>query len=320
MENEIGLSEIGILLGFTEEELKSRLSPHDDLQLARKSIDSKQDKGLRHNKGKIRFDLLEPFAIEELAKVFTRGAEKYEDNNWLKGMKWSKMRASLGRHLAAYDKGEDFDFDPTCNDCKSGTCTNHTNLYHISQVAWNALAILSYYKHYPQGDDRYIRPIPRVGYDIDDVVCNWIEPWCKEFNMPVPSNWSFQWNIEDEFKRLEKEGKLDEFYLNLPPREGTLAMAIDPVCYISHRPVDKCITEEWLDKNGFPLKPVFHVKNREDKVKVALEQKLDIFVDDNFETFRAMNDAGISCFLMDTKHNQRHNVGYKRIKSLKELL
>src|SRR6187399_1313572 len=62
----------------------------------------REDKGLRHNKGKIRYDLLEPFAITELAKVFTKGAEKYADRNWEKGMKWSKMRASLGRHLAAY--------------------------------------------------------------------------------------------------------------------------------------------------------------------------------------------------------------------------
>ena len=67
--------------------------------------------GLRYDKGKIRYDLLEPFAMQELAKVFTRGALKYEDNNWLKGMKWSKMRASLGRHLAAYDAKQDFDID-----------------------------------------------------------------------------------------------------------------------------------------------------------------------------------------------------------------
>src|SRR5688572_29445574 len=102
--------------------------------------------GLRLNKGKIRFDLLEPFALQELAKVFTKGAEKYEDNNWLKGMPWSKMRASLGRHLAAYDANKDFDFDPNCEECRAGTCVNHTGLYHMAQVAWNAMGILSYYK------------------------------------------------------------------------------------------------------------------------------------------------------------------------------
>lgn len=42
----------------------------------------KEDKGLRYNNGKLRYDLLEPFALQELVRVFTKGAEKYEDNNW----------------------------------------------------------------------------------------------------------------------------------------------------------------------------------------------------------------------------------------------
>ena len=38
--------------------------------------------GLRYNQNKLRYDLLEPFAIEQLAKVFTKGAEKYAPHNW----------------------------------------------------------------------------------------------------------------------------------------------------------------------------------------------------------------------------------------------
>lgn len=277
------------------------------------------DKGLRLNKGKIRYDLLEPFAIQEVAKVFTKGAEKYAENNWLQGMKWSKMRASLGRHLAAYDACEDFDYDPTCADCVAGTCSNHTGLYHIAQVAWNALGILSYYRHYPQGDDRYRRPLKKVGFDVDDVICDWVKPWCDKFGKPVPSSWYFEWDTLKKFDDMNASGELPDFYMSLPPKIPAVELPVEPTCYISHRPVADGVTKDWLELHGFPLKPVFHVKNREDKLQIAKDQKLDIFVDDSYDTYRMMNDNGICCFLMHAEHNKKYNVGYRRIKSLKEL-
>ena len=54
---------------------------------------------LRYDEGKIRHDLLPGHAINELAKVYTMGAKKYADHNWRKGMKWSRVIASLKRHL-----------------------------------------------------------------------------------------------------------------------------------------------------------------------------------------------------------------------------
>ena len=57
---------------------------------------NKEAKGLRKNDGKLRYDLLEPYAIQELVKVFTEGAKKYSDFNWIDGgMDYTKMLASL---------------------------------------------------------------------------------------------------------------------------------------------------------------------------------------------------------------------------------
>jgi hypothetical protein len=295
----------------------------DDNKILEEAVKLAEEKikpaGKRYNKGKIRYDLMEPYAIEQLAKVFTKGAEKYEPNNWLKGMEWSKMRASLGRHLAAFDACDDFDFDPTCPECQAGTCTNHTGLLHMAQVAWNAMAIVSYYRHYPQGDDRYRRPLKKIGFDVDEVVCDWVGPWCQKYNLPIPNSWSFEWDTKEKFDKLNESGELAEFYLSLPPKILAKDLPIEPACYISHRPVEDTVTKQWLQKHGFPLKPVFHVKNREDKLRVAKEMELDYFVDDNYDTYRMMNDGGICCFLLDAQHNQKYNVGYRRIKSLKEL-
>ncbi len=275
--------------------------------------------GLRLNEGKIRYDLLEPFAVEQLAKVFTKGASKYEPNNWLKGMNWSKMRASLERHLRAWDQKEDFDFDPTCASCREGNCTNHTGLYHMAQVAWNAMCLVSYYKHFPEGDDRFVISPKRIGLDIDEVICNWVEPWCQKFNLCIPTSWNFEWNILDKFKQMNETGELAEFYAELPAKEGPEVLTFDPVCYITHRPVEEEVTKKWLEKHRFPLRPVLQVKNREDKLQVVIDQKLDIFVEDNYDTWLMLRKAGIACYLMDAKHNQRYDVGHWRIKSLKEI-
>ena len=265
-------------------------------------------KGQRHNEGKIRYDLFEPFAMEQLAKVFTSGAEKYALWNWLQGMKWSKCLASLKRHLAAFEKGEDFDPE--------------SKNYHMAHAAWNALALLSYYKHYPQGDDRLhtFKPELRIGLDIDDTIADWVSSWCEKFNLPIPANWAFQYGLSEKFKELsDNTEELNEFFLNLPVKIKPEDMPFEPVCYISHRPVSDEITKQWLIKNGFPAKPVFHVENRTDKLAIAKREKLNMYVDDSYDTFKLMNQNGICCFLMDAVHNRKYEVGFKRIKSLKEI-
>ncbi len=266
-----------------------------------------KEEGKRFNQGKTRLGLIPPFSIQEIGKVFTKGAEKYGDNNYRKGMPWSKCVDSLHRHLNAFEQGEDFDAE--------------SGLHHMAHVATNAIFLLEYYNIAPQYDDRMFKEKKnwRIGLDIDEVICDWVEPWCKEHNIEVPTSWYFQWNISELFKKWNETGELAEFYSELPPKAPASILPFEPICYISHRPVDVDITKTWLEKHGFPLKPVIHVTSREDKVKIALENKLDIFVDDSYETFCAMNKAGICCYLMDAKHNQRWNVGHRRIKSLTDL-
>ncbi|MEK6882662.1 MAG: dATP/dGTP diphosphohydrolase domain-containing protein [Nanoarchaeota archaeon] len=270
------------------------------------SNEPKKDKGLRFNENKTRYDLLEPFAIEQLAKVFTEGAKKYTPFNWMKGMVWSKCLASLKRHIAKFEQGEDFD--------------EETKLYHMAHAAWNALALVSYYKYYPQGDDRLhtIIPKPKIALDIDDVCCVWVDEWCKFQNIKIPSSWYFQWNLQDLFQQMRDAGTLDEFYANLPPKINPNDLSFEPIAYISHRPVSDTITKTWLEKHGFPLKPVYHVENRLDKIKLVKEIGADIFIDDSYETYKAMNEAGVCCYLMDALHNRRFDVGYRRLYDLKE--
>ena len=266
-----------------------------------------KEEGLRYNEGKIRYDLLEPYAIEQLAKVFTFGSEKYADHNWKKGMKWSNIFSSLKRHLAAIEKGEDFDKEST--------------LLHASHLAWNAMALLSYYKIYPQGDDRqhsYLTNL-KIGLDIDDVIADYNTHYAKTFNKSAAIHWNFLNYGDSLYQNLSKK-EIETFLLSIPPKIKAEDLPFEPHCYITSRNTDIRITEQWIQNNGFPTVPIYQVPHNTSKIEVAKASGIDIFVDDKFENFVELNKAGICTYLFDAPHNSKYNVGYKRIKELKELL
>lgn len=262
------------------------------------------DKGLRFNEGKTRHDLVPAFAQEQYARVLTKGSIKYEERNWERGMKWSKVMASMKRHIIAFEQGEDRDPE--------------TGEYHMAHIMCNAAFLTEYYKIYPQGDDRpheYLKA-PKIGLDIDEVLADWVGHWTKYHGQEVPETWNFDRSIKEKFDLLKDD---KEFWLSIPVKTKPEEIHFEPHCYITSRSIPVEWTQEWLDKNGFPTTPVYSVGFGESKVKVAKESGIEIFVDDRFENFVELNNAGICTYLFDANHNKRYNVGHKRIKSLSEL-
>lgn len=264
----------------------------------------------RFDSGKTRHELLPPFASDQLAKVYTMGAKKYAPNNWRKGMAWSRVIGSLKRHLNEIENGNDFD--------------EESGLYHAAHVAWNAVTLLEYYKIYPQGDDRphsYLHSTPKIGLDIDEVLCDFVGGWCEKWGLDKnPSSWFFDREIQEKFETMKANCTLNEFYLSLKPLLNPNDIPFEPHCYVTSRPVDTHITEMWLDMHGFPACPVYTVPLGASKVDVLKQAGVDIFVDDRYSNFVELNKNGICTFLYDASHNRRYDVGYKRIKSLKELV
>ena len=98
------------------------------------------NQGLRYNEGKPRWDLLPFDALDHVAEHYRRGAEKYAERNWERGMDWSKCLASLLRHTSAFAQGEDIDPE--------------NGALHTEAMAWNALALLTYQIRNIGVDDR----------------------------------------------------------------------------------------------------------------------------------------------------------------------
>lgn len=57
------------------------------------------------DKGKPRYDLVSAHALHRLAMHLMRGAEKYGDRNWEKGIPTDRLMASAMRHLYAHQMG-----------------------------------------------------------------------------------------------------------------------------------------------------------------------------------------------------------------------
>lgn len=98
------------------------------------------EEGVKHDTDKPRYDLLPPDALEEVVKIFTYGAGKYSENNWLKGIKWGRCFGAAMRHLWAFWRGED-------RDPESGHL-------HLAHAATNCLFLLAYYLRKKGEDDR----------------------------------------------------------------------------------------------------------------------------------------------------------------------
>jgi len=85
----------------------------------------------RFNEGKIRYDLIAPWSLEQLARVYTYGTIKYDDDNWWKGLKWkAEVFGCITRHIWKWMRGE--------------KCDDESGLHHLAHAAWNCFTLMEY--------------------------------------------------------------------------------------------------------------------------------------------------------------------------------
>lgn len=278
------------------------------------------DSARRYNEGKPRYSLLDKDFLEEFTKVMTYGYNKYTTkdeqgniistgrDNWRLGLSWSDTIDSMMRHLAEFRDRKLYD--------------DESGLHHMAHIACNAMFLHYYSKHKREFDDMPKNHFhnKRIGLDIDEVLADFLGAFKSKypaFNRDIHS-WHFDREIQYKFEDMKLNGDLNDFYLNLKPLVKAEDLPFEPVCYITNRPVISEISTTWLDYHGFPHVPVITTK---DKAKACVEYNLAIFVDDNFFNFKEINNnTNTVCYLYDQLHNRKFDVGYLRIKNLKEIL
>ena len=86
--------------------------------------------GIKHDAGKLPFELLPWDAISEVAAVLRFGAGKYGVRNWERGLMCGRLYGALLRHVSAWWQGED--------------CDPETGLSHMAHASCCALMLLAY--------------------------------------------------------------------------------------------------------------------------------------------------------------------------------
>ena len=99
-----------------------------------------KSEGARFDAGKNRHDLIPEYVLDELAKVYTYGCQKYDEDNYLKGMKWRKVIGPLKRHLSKWLRGEVLDDESNC--------------HHLAMVMWQCASLMMYEKYNIGQDNR----------------------------------------------------------------------------------------------------------------------------------------------------------------------
>ncbi len=94
--------------------------------------------GEKHDSGKLRYDLLSHIALQGTTRVLMWGAVKYGENNWRRGISYSRLFAAMMRHAWAWWGGEDLDPE--------------SGLSHLDHVACNVMFLQEMGKEH---DDRW---------------------------------------------------------------------------------------------------------------------------------------------------------------------
>lgn len=104
---------------------------------------------------KARYDLIPTAALRLLAAHYASGSKIYGEKNWTKGMPYSRVIASLLRHVYQFIEGD-------------------SSERHDVAIAWNAFALITYQewiragKLPPELDDRHLLNNPESFHEQED--------------------------------------------------------------------------------------------------------------------------------------------------------
>ena len=100
----------------------------------------REEPGKKYDDGKVMYQLIPWYPLEEVAKVYTYGAHKYSEDNWRGGMSWSRLFGAIMRHTWAWFRGEDVD--------------RESGLLHLAHATFGLFSLMEYGRNRQEFDDR----------------------------------------------------------------------------------------------------------------------------------------------------------------------
>ena len=97
--------------------------------------------GTKNDQAKLDYSLVSKNTMDAVSIALMYGANKYKRFNYLAGFKYSRLLASLGRHLHQLQSGEDYD--------------SESGLHHLAHIMANGQMLLDNLAQGTLADDRY---------------------------------------------------------------------------------------------------------------------------------------------------------------------
>ena len=136
--------------------------------------------------------------------------------------------------------------------------------------------------------------ICRIGLDIDDTICDFINPYLSRFGTPKEDS-----DISRNVYRILRKDR--DFWLNLPIINYP---NFNPTLYCTKRIHNKEWTRRFLEINNLSKAPIYQVYYQFASKAPMIKGKVDVFIDDSISNFIDLNLQGIPCLLIDSQRNK----------------
>lgn len=133
----------------------------------------------------------------------------------------------------------------------------------------------------------------KIGLDIDDTICNFIDPYLKRFGTP-----KYDYEITRNVHRVLLKDK--DFWLNLPIINRP---NFTPELYCTKRIHPKAWSKEFLKINNIPMAPIYQIYCQDSSKAPRIKGRVDVFIDDSIRNFIDLNLKGVPCLLINNDHN-----------------
>jgi hypothetical protein len=137
----------------------------------------------------------------------------------------------------------------------------------------------------------------RIGCDLDDTIFGFSKGYLNRFKKWPKYDWAITRNVTNILINER------DFWVNLPVIRRP---NFEPKLYCSSRVNKKSWTKKALEINDLPNSPLYQVPGYNIPKSKYIKGRVDVFIEDSPHQWKALNNAGIPCLLIDSPNNKEY--------------
>ena len=135
----------------------------------------------------------------------------------------------------------------------------------------------------------------RGGFDLDDTIFGFSQGYLKRFKKFPKYDWAITRNVTHILIHER------DFWVNLPVIRRP---DFEPKLYCSSRVSNKRWSKKAIQINDLPNSPSYQIPGYHIPKSKYIKGRVDVFIEDSPHQWKALNQAGIPCLLIDSPNNK----------------